>query len=300
MRKPFFGIDVTEDRKKESFNSDEYISKSADETAAKRFEERSTELDGKIKYYQLPTLLKIIKCLGLLCALAIISAVTEEDMTLKIAYKNAPILMTVLLVGSVVGVFLFLYEIGERRKMAKDPSITEAINEAKNATTEIFDGLGVPTYAHETDILIFRYKVKDGKIKPVASGMMPTPYVNVWAKIFSENGNLSIANVEGRYDIPLEEITGIKTVDKKIQVTGWNKDIPLNDEKFKPYGVGIVSATGTVVFRGYGVLEFTHGGEDFGIYIPSYDLPTFEFLLGIKGAPQDAQNETNGEDKFDE
>ena len=60
MRKPFFGIDVTEDRKKESFNSDEYISKSADETAAKKFEERSTELDGKIKYYQLPSLLKII------------------------------------------------------------------------------------------------------------------------------------------------------------------------------------------------------------------------------------------------
>jgi hypothetical protein len=130
--------------------------------------------------------------------------------------------------------------------------------------------------------------------------MMPTPYVNVWAKIFSENGYHSIANVEGRYDIPLEEITGIKTVDKKIQVTGWNKDIPLNDESFKPYGVGIVSATGTVVFRGYGVLEFTHGGEDFGIYIPSYDLPTFEFLLGIKAAVQDAQNEQSREDKFDE
>jgi hypothetical protein len=300
MRKPFFGIDVTEDRKKESFNSDEYISKSADGTAAKRFEETSAELDGKIKYYQLPTLLKIIKCIGLLCALAIISAVMEEDLTLKIAYKNAPILMTVFLVGSVVGVFLFLYEIRERKKMMTDPSVTEAVNEAKKATTEIFDGLGVPTYAHESDILLFRYKVKNGKIKPVASGMMPTPYVNVWAKVFSENGYLSIANVEGRYDIPLEEITGIKTVDKKIQVTGWNKEIPINDETFKSYGVGWVSANRTVVFRGYGVLEFTHGGEDFGIYIPSYDLPTFEFLLGIKAKPADETEEQNTEACSDE
>ena len=300
MRKPFFGIDITEDKKKMSFNSDGHITKSAGESAAKRFEEKSAELDGKIAQYSLPTLLKIVKCLGLLCALAIISAVTEEDLTLKIAYKNAPILMTVLLVGSVVGVFLFLYEIRERKKMASDPSVTEAMNEAKRATTEIFDELGVPTYAHETDILLFRYKVKDGKVKPVASGMMPTPYVNAWAKVFSENGYLSIANVEGRYDIPLEEITGISKVNKKIQVTGWNKDIPLNDEKFKPYGVGIVSTTGTVVFRGYGVLEFTHGGEDFGIYIPSYDLPTFEFLLGMKAGDTDAEEEAEAEVKADE
>ena len=300
MRKPFFGIDITEDKKRSSFNADEHITKSACESAAKRFEEKSAELDGKIAQYNLPTLLKIIKCIGLLCALAIISAVMEEDMTLKIAYKNAPILMTVLLVGSVVGVFLFLYEIRERKKMMTDPSVTEAVNEAKTATTEIFDGLGVPTYAHETDILLFRYKVKDGKVKPVASGMMPTPYVNAWAKVFSENGYFSIANVEGRYDIPLEEITGISKVNKKIQVTGWNKDIPFNDEKFKPYGVGIVSARGTVVFRGYGVLEFTHGGEDFGIYIPSYDLPTFEFLLGIKAGDTDAEEEAEAEVKTDE
>ena len=300
MRKPFFGIDITEDKKRSSFNSDEYITKSAGESAAKRFEEKSAELDGKIAQYSLPTLLKIVKCLGLLCALAIISAVMEEDLTLKIAYKNAPILMTVLLVGSVVGVFLFLYEIRERKKMASDPSVTEAVNEAKRATTEVFDELGVPTYAHETDILLFRYKVKDGNIKPVPTAMMPTPYVNAWAKVFSENGYLSIANVEGRYDIPLEEITGISKVNKKIQITGWNKEIPFNDETFKPYGVGWVSANRTIVFRGYGVLEFTHGGEDFGIYIPSYDLPTFEFLLGMKAGDTDAEEESEAEVKADE
>ena len=300
MRKPFFGIDITEDKKRTAINSDDYITKSAGESAAKRFEEKRAELDGKIAQYSLPTLLKIVKCLGLMCAAMIVSVLLEEDMTLKIAYKNAPILMTVLLVGSVVGVFLFLYEIRERKKMTADPSVTEAMNEAKKAATEIYDELGVPTYAHKTDILLFRYKVKDGKVKPVASGMMPTPYVNAWAKVFSENGYLSIANVEGRYDIPLEEITGISKVNKKIQVTGWNKDIPLNDEKFKPYGVGIVSTTGTVVFRGYGVLEFTHGGEDFGIYIPSYDLPTFEFLLGMKAGNTDAEEKSEEEVKADE
>jgi hypothetical protein len=296
MRKPFFGIDITEDKKKTSFNSDEHITKSAGESAAKRFEEKSAELDGKIAQYSLPTILKIVKYLGLMCAAMIVSVLLEEDMTFAIAYKNAPVLMTVLLIASVVGAFLFLYEIKERRNMASDPSVMEAVNEAKRATTEIFDELGVPTYAHETDILLFRYKVKDDGIKPVPTAMMPTPYVNAWAKVFKEDDKLVIANVEARYDIPLSEITGISKVNKKIQVTGWNKDIPLNDEKFKPYGVGIVSTTGTVVFRGYGVLEFTHGGEDFGIYIPSYDLPTFEFLLGIKAKPADA-NDNSGEVK---
>ena len=300
MRKPFFGIDITEDKKRSSFNSDEYITKSAGESAAKRFEEKSAELDGKIAQYSLPTLLKIVKYLGLMCAAMIASVLLEEDMTFAIAYKNAPILMTVLLVGSVVGVFLFLYEIRERKKMASDPSVTEAVNEAKRATTEVFDELGVPTYAHETDILLFRYKVKDGNIKPVPTAMMPTPYVNAWAKVFKEEDKLVIANVEARYDIPLSEITGISKVNKKIQVTGWNKDIPLNDEKFKPYGVGIVSTTGTVVFRGYGVLEFTHGGENFGIYIPSYDLPTFEFLLGMKAGDTDAEEKSEAEAKADE
>ena len=212
MRKPFFGIDITEDKKKASFNSDEHITKSAGESTAKRFEEKSEELDGKIAQYNLPTYLKIVKCLGLMCAAMIVSVLLEEDMTLGIAYKNAPVLITVLWIVSVAGAFLFLYEIKKRRNMASDPSVTEAVNEAKRATTEIFDELGVPTYAHETDILLFRYKVKDGKVKPVASGMMPTPYVNAWAKVFSENGYLSIANVEGRYDIPLEEITGISKV----------------------------------------------------------------------------------------
>ena len=300
MRKPFFGIDITEDKKRTAFNSDEHITKSAGESAAKRFEEKSAELDGKIAQYSLPTILKIVKCLGLMCAAMIASVLLEDDMTLGIAYKNAPMLMTVLWIVSLAGAFLFLYEIKERRKMASDPSVTEAVNEAKRATTEIFDDLGVPTYAHETDILLFRYKVKDGKVKPVASGMMPTPYVNAWAKVFSENGYLSIANVEGRYDIPLEEITGISKVNKKIQITGWNKEIPFNDETFKPYGVGWVSANRTIVFRGYGVLEFTHGGEDFGIYIPSYDLPTFEFLLGIKAKSQDDEEDADAEGKSDE
>ena len=299
MRKPFFGIDITEDKKRSSFNADEHITKSTGECAAKKFEEISAELDGKIKYYQLPTLLKILKCIGLLCAALLISTILEEDLTLKIAYKNAPILTTVLLVGSVVGTFLFLYEIKERRKMANDPKITEAMNEAKKATTEIFDELGVPTYAHETDILLFRYKVKGDKIKPVASAMMPTPYVNAWAKVFAENGYLSIANVEGRYDIPIEEITGIKTVDKRIAMTSWNKDVPINDEKYKPYKVTAANG-GLVSVKGYGIVEFTHGGEDFGIYIPSYDLPTFEFLLGIKAKSQDGEEDADAEEKSDE
>ena len=300
MRKPFFGIDITEDKKKASFNSDEYITKSAGESAAKRFEEKSEELDGKIAQYNLPTYLKIVKCLGLMCAAMIASVLLEEDMTLGIAYKNAPILMTVLWIVSLVGTFLFLYEIKERKKMASDPSVTEAVNEAKRATTEIFDELGVPTYAHETDILLFRYKVKGENIKPVVTAMMPTPYVNAWAKVFKEDDKLVIANVEARYDIPISEITGISKVNKKIQVTGWNKEIPLNDESLKPYGVGWVSANRTVVFRGYGVLEFTHGGEDFGIYIPSYDIPTFEFLLGMKAGDTDTEEKSEMEAKTDE
>ena len=67
----------------------------------------------------------------------------------------------------------------------------------------------------------------------------------------------------------------IHTVKKHIRIAGWNKDEEFNKGMYKQYKL-TTDNYGCVHCKQYHVLEINHQGESYGIYFPSYELPTLE------------------------
>ena len=294
MRKPLFAVDVTEDRKKETLNAEDFIAKTNAETTVETVEDRSEALEKEIKAFKPPLYLTVIKWAALLAGVILFGVLTRDEAAANNPFGERPIITFFILLSIVVFALIGIYERKKARDMLTDGRIRDAIDETRNAATAALDALGVPTYAYEIDVILFKYKVKNGDVKPITTGLMPTPYVNVWMKVFRNEEHLSLADVESRYDIPLSEFTRITSVTKKIALTSWNKDCSIKDERYAPYKVALLS-NDTVSVKGYSIVEFTHGGEDYGIYVPSYDVSAFEFLLGMKA--QSDTEETKSENE---
>ena len=59
-----------------------------------------------------------------------------------------------------------------------------------------------------------------------------------------------------------------------------NKDVAFNDGEYKQYNM-TANQFGQVFSKPYHVLEFEAGEEEWGIYFPCYELPTFKKLTGL-------------------
>ena len=141
--------------------------------------------------------------------------------------------------------------------------------------------MNVPDDAAGVDILHFRYKMKNGKIRPYLSGLQTTAYMNVSVKMYETNDALHIADLENVYSFAKSELKVITTVNKRISVPTWNKDEDPRKGSFKRHKM-TVSNMGDVFFKPYYILEIEHESQNFGIYFPCYELEIFEHLTGLK------------------
>ena len=64
-------------------------------------------------------------------------------------------------------------------------------------------------------------------------------------------------------------------------MASWNKEIGPNEERYKPFKLG-VDQYGGVHAKPYHILTLEHEGEEMGIYFPCYELETIELLTGLK------------------
>ena len=143
----------------------------------------------------------------------------------------------------------------------------------------IFAELKVPTDARCADILSFRYKVKNDKIK--VSEKDVAPYTSFPFRVFADSDNLYLANADGKYAFPLSAIKSIKTEKKTVIADSWNKDEDFNKGIYKQYKIS-EDKYGNIMFKKYHIIEVDYSGEIWGIYIPCYELPIFEELTKLK------------------
>lgn len=283
--KPFIGINITENKENEEFNGGEFIVKTVSQSGQQMLENAQENTVDLIEKTKLPLPLRIIQgacgIIGLLLFSAIFSALSEEDaVSLAQAYQNAPWLFWI------TGVCLIIWVILKMLSKKKEKEIldtTEADNTKRTLDSiiqSVYSELDVPTDAETVDILGFTYKIKDGV--PVAKeiGLNSTAFVNVEFKAFIENTNLILADLENKYAFPLSELKSINVVKKNIVIPDWNKDTAPNKGKYKQYKLS-TDRYGCVHIKSYYILEFVHNNEDWGIYIPNYEISTFESLTGL-------------------
>jgi hypothetical protein len=277
--KPIFCIDVTFDKKNEIVNGSEFITRTASKQKIEEYENKQEDLEQTVEKSKLPLLLRIIKYLcGLLFWIVLAASVKAGFET---ALKNAPILVMSGALCGILWIILHFVSKGKEKKVLKEENVEQQSKEIHEDFKSICNELNVPDDAAEVDVLLFRYKIKNGKISPYASVLQTSAYINTSVKMYETNDELHIADLENVYSFAKSELKAITTVNKRISVPTWNKDEDPRRGSFKRYKM-TVNNIGNVFFKPYYILEIEHESQIFGIYFPCYELEIFERLTGLK------------------
>lgn len=284
--KPFLGIDLTTDKKNEVVNGDEFIAAKPSSTATQSLEHSAENAGEIIEKSKLKLPLRIGQCICGFVAVFVIAGIVkaaggEDGVSLGQMYKNASWLFW--LGGACLLAWGILKLTGMKREKSvfENRDTSDAIDDYVKAFETVFSEMSVPTDAIEVDILQFFYKVKDGNVKACEKGVQIARYINSCFVVFADSNKLYAANLEGKYEFPLSSLVSIRTVKKHIRIFGWNKEEELNKRFYEQYKI-TVDNNGCVNCRWYHILEISHNDEQWGIYFPSYELPVFEKLTGLK------------------
>ena len=277
--KPIFCIDVTLDKKNEIVNGSEFITRTASKQKIEEYENKQEDFEQTVEKSKLPMWLRIIKYLcGLLFWIVLAASVKAGFET---ALKNAPILVVSGALCGILWIILHFASKAKEKKVLKEEDAERQSKEIHEDFKNIHNELNVPDDAAEVDVLLFKYKMKNGKIRPYVSGLQTTAYMNVSVKMYETNDALHIADLENVYSFAKSELKVITTVNKRISVPTWNKDEDPRMGSFKRYKM-TVNNMGDVFFKPYYILEIEHESQIFGIYFPCYELEILERITGLK------------------
>lgn len=279
--KPFLGIDLTTDKKNETFNGSEFLVQKPSAILSQSFEDSSDKAEETLQKSKLPLPLRIVRSICGFAAVIVICGILRADVTLPEVYQNAPWLCWVGGISFVIWLVLWLLGKQKEKSVLDTDESAQTLSHLEGASLAIYNELSVPEDAKDVDILMFFYKIKDGEIKVHEKGMQIAKYINPEFKVFADSENLYLVNLEGKYAFPLSDITKIHTVKKHISIIGWNKEEDYNKGIYKHYKL-TTDNYDCIHCKYFHILELQHQGVTHGIYIPCYELPVFEELTGLK------------------
>jgi hypothetical protein len=286
--KPLFAIDITEDKNSEEINGREFVVATTSEATQMRLEESMASVETLESAASLPWWLQILRTLffgyAILYFGILLTRIIEVGFfeALRVAVQNTPVLLALAFLSLIAGCVTILIA-SRRRSAVTDSADTEQILNALDAQVQCsYAELGVPADATDTDVMFFRYKMKDGVPVVKSPGFQMTTHFNLNMKAYRTEDALMLAELECLYAFPLSELKSIQRIKEKASVHAWNKEVGPNEEPYKQYKLTVNGNFGSVHFKHYYVLTLLHEGEELGIYFPPYELPIFEELTGLR------------------
>ena len=278
ITKPLFCIDITENKNNDVINGEEFITLAAPTQKIEEYETKQESIEETVKKTHLPLWLIIIQYLSAFLFIVTVSSTIEVG--LRAAMQNAPFLVMSGFLGGIVWGVLTLVAFIKKKKITSEEKLEEKLEELSNNSDTLYRDLGVPEDALNVDILVFRYKIKKGEIRPeLISVLQTTPYINTPVKIYATENELNVADISNVYSFERSELKSISRVNKRIAIPSWNKDEPPTKGKYKPFKMSVNS--GNIFLKPYYILNIERDGQCFGIYLPCYDLESFEGLTGL-------------------
>lgn len=278
--KPVFAIDITTDKKNETVNGEEFITRRVSKQTMSLFEQKTERLDGTVEKSQLPLWMRILKYVFGFIALIVLAGVLRAGVSLEEALHNAAWLI-LLGVGSGIGwIALHLISKQKEKVVLAEENAEEQIEDLNADVKAMYAELGVPAGATAIDVLWFRYTDKDGNIKIKAPGIQTFEFFNSEALAFKEDGCLQLASIDVVHSFPLDELKRLKVIKKHSSIASWNKDAGPTEDPYKEFKL-TVDQYGSIHIRSYAILELERGGETFGIYFPSYEIDKISILVGL-------------------
>lgn len=284
--KPFWGINLTYDKKNEQPDGDEFLAQTPSPALTEAHERSSESAVEIIQKSELPLLLRIMQwgsgLLGAMMLLAILKAMIGEDaVSFRELLQNASVFLGVAVLCLMIWAILTVLSIRKGKSVLESDESEHVFGGLERVGDAILAELGVPSTAKEADILSFYYTEKADGIKVHEKALQLAPYETAVVYVFADSDNVYLANMDGKYAFSRSSIQRITTVKKAIRTDSWNKEEPLNKGEYKQYKLS-EDDSGCVHCKAYHILEIEREGELWGIYIPCYELPVFEELTGLK------------------
>ncbi len=275
--KIFFGINITDNPDNEAMDGDVFVTQKLPSLQAQALENATEQyidnISAKISSWKiigsaLPFLIAAI-------AFAIFVNLSEDVSFLERAQQYWYLLAIVIFM-LFLGIFLSC--------RSKETALTEEEEAQKEHLDTLQDQasayFNVPPDATEMDLLSINYRVKNGKIQFVENGF--STFSNFVAMAYRENDSLCLTTDEEKHTIPLSQITGIRTINKRASLMVWYKDTPYNKGEYKSYKMTASQWGGDISFKPYYSLCIQRDGEEYELYFPPYELPLIQRLTGIE------------------
>ncbi len=277
--KPFLGIDLTKDKKNTQYNGKEFLVLESSPTMCEQFDTLSLHVSKADKKYSniFFNVVRYVLVFSILNAIVRLN-ITADEINLIKSYQNAPWAFWLIGICFIIFLAVKIFKYKKTKNMPENAESQYIISNLKELSDKLYSQLGVPTEAQMADILVFNYKIKNNVPIAVTKGLELTPYTNLDYKIFTDDNNLYLADVYGKYCFPLSSLRSIHKINKRISIPGWNKEEKMTSEKYRQYKLK-ANNYGIISIDVYYILEFEHNGEIYGIYFPNYELFTFKKLL---------------------
>ncbi len=272
--KPFLSIDLTTNKKNEQQNGNEFIVKQPSATLTHSFETSMEKANETFEKSKLPLGFRIIYYLCYFTAAIMAVGILRSDVPIEEAYKNASWLFWCCGICAVIGFILWRFMAYKSKKVLEADENKQVFDNLDSIADTIYKDLGVPENAKAVDILSFYYVNNGDKIKIKTKGVQSYQFLNTEFKMFFDNQNIYLANLECLYAFPINNITSINTIKKSARLSCWNKEEDYKKGVYKNYKL-VSDEYGCIHCKCYHILEIAHNNETFGIYFPSYELPSF-------------------------
>lgn len=279
--KPMFCTDLTVDKNNQEINGGEFVSAVVDPERRERLDELAAELEGAMQKTRTPSSLVMVRSIAgfgaLVIAMNIFNVIMESGISTIFAADK---IGSTLIFFAAAAIWFYL---GKRAKAmekqaAESPEIKEKSRALECEMIMLQNAMGVPTNAKHTDVIVYPYTVVDGQIKPHKQKLMPPSIFLIDVMVYDDGDGISISDTEKIYTFKKSDIKGIRKVEEQIAVNLWNKEEAPTSARFAEYGLSITK-TGLVSMPYYYAVEISAYDEDFELYFPCYELPTFAAIL---------------------
>lgn len=276
IKKNFFDINTTDMR----VEGEEFCSAKVSEDLSARYDKFREQLQGVQDKAAVPCLVLIMKFVLNLVWVCVLGGMLQscgDGYSWERMYHNAPVLFYVGGEAFALWLIIFIYERYKMSKAMKTVDMEMVKYQADALERQLRMEIGIPEDAGLIDIIYQCYEMKNGKKKILHA--MTYPFMNSEVYVYRKGDSLCFCDRSQEYVIGFDRIGEPELFKRAVQVSGWNKDEPIDDKKFKEFKPYQTNA-GIFVKQHY-ILHIRGAQEELVIRVPNYDFATVQkFIVG--------------------
>ncbi|MDD4125903.1 MAG: hypothetical protein PHW77_09310 [Eubacteriales bacterium] len=281
--KNIFGINVTENRKNTEFDGAEFITKRVSETRETKINDAMSGIKKFAKKASLPVWLTVVKyTAAAVIFISVISCLVRIDkIRLSAVYETVPALVYANAISLILFVILVIVGYIKRKSVYRRDDLTVLIQDARCEAAVSRRELEIPGNSVEIDVMMFRYKEKQGRMKISNPFLTYYKYTNFSPYVFLRDDCLCFATLAMVMSFPLDSIKKIRKINKEASLSSWNKDESCDSKKYKKYKIK-ANSYGVFKIKEFYALTIEKDGEKYELFIPGYDINSIVGLTCIK------------------